>query len=83
MIEDLAPSRGMAIALAAYKAGKPVAVFSRDEVLLHGEKVSSVKARKDQTKVFLDASTEEWNSSEWPEIFAAVRKLLLTQRLKG
>jgi len=76
---------GKQTATDAYKKGMPVIVFSADHKLLHGaddlEGIVGTQVSLDCTVLRMDFSVDAWNSSDWPEIFEAVRQMWLKDEL--
>jgi hypothetical protein len=82
---DLSPDRGKQIAIEAYRKNMPVIVRSAAGDLLHGAEdlrnIVDTQAPLTCTIIRLDISVDDWNASEWPEIFEAARHLWLSEKL--
>jgi hypothetical protein len=78
--------RGFELALEAYRGDRPVVVFSAESKnLLHGaEDLESMKAAQIELTcavLVIDGTADDWNASDWPEIFEAARRLWLNGKL--
>lgn len=76
---------GIVTAMRAYSKDKPVVVFSASQELLHGAEelktILGMDVRLECTIIGLPNSAEEWNESDWPELFEAARQLWMSGRL--
>jgi hypothetical protein len=76
----------MKSAIDDYQDDKPVIVFVEDELVHGGEELQAIISTGvplDCRVIHLEISMDEWNKSEWPEIYAAARELWLSENLPG
>ena len=78
-MSELSHQNGMQLATETYSKGLPVIVFSMNEELLHGAEelkaILALNAPLEAHILRLDNTVEDWNRSQWPEIFEAARRL--------
>jgi len=84
-MSELSYQEGMQLATETYSRGLPVIVFSVNEELLHGVEdlkgILALNAPLEAHIIRLDNTVEDWNESQWPEIFEAARRLWLQDKL--
>jgi hypothetical protein len=84
-MSELSYQEGMQLATETYSRGLPVIVFSVNEELLHGvedlKAILALNAPLEAHIIRLDNTVEDWNESQWPEIFEAARRLWLQDKL--
>jgi hypothetical protein len=83
---SLTAEEGMRLATELYGAGRPVVVFTQGQsVLLHGaetlQAIIGTECPRETSVVELPISLEDWERSDWPEIFEAARQLYLKDEL--
>ena len=84
-MSELSYQNGMQLATENYSKGLPVIVFSVNEELLHGAEdlkaILAMNAPLEANVIRLDNTAEDWNQSNWPEIFEAAGRLWLQGKL--